>query len=704
MPAQRLNISISGMHCTSCAQLIQRSVGKIPGIAEVNVSYANENALVTADPAKEKEIIDRINSMGYRADLITDQTLSLTENRRQAELSTIKRKFIIAAVLSAPIMFVPAIYGLGLSTLVQLFIGRDFYKGAWSALLMKTFNMDSLIAIGSTTAYVFSLINLAAGKGELYFETSAWLITFVTLGKWLEARAKEKASEAVKKLVKLQPKTARVINKTEETDMELDKIQPGDIILVKPGETIPLDGVITDGQTTVDESTITGESVPIDKNTGDGVTGGTINRLGAFEFKVTHTSESTTLKKIIRMVSEAQSSKAPIQAMADKVSAWFVPAVIGVAVLTFVFWIVFVQASLTTSLLAFVSVIVIACPCALGLATPTAIMVGTGVGAKNGILIKGGEPLEIASKVDTVVFDKTGTLTMGKLTVTDIKPLTTGIKPEEILRIAGSLERQSEHPIGKAIYEYAFVKTKILEVNNFIAVPGNGVQGRIGNQEYFLGKDNNPETREYEEQGKTVVTLKKKGRNLALIALADQIRPESKNTVNILKKMGLKIMMISGDNYRTAKAVADNLGIDEVLAGVKPDEKAGEIKKIQSAGHTVAMAGDGINDTPAMAAADVGIAMGSGTDAAIETGNIVLLKNDLPGIYKALKLAKMTMNKIKQNIFWAMIYNLTGIPIAAGVLAGFGLVLRPELASLAMAMSSVSVVTNSLRLKNIRLD
>jgi Cu+-exporting ATPase len=702
--------------------LIQRAVKKIPGVSDVNVNYANEKALVTTNVTGiELNIKKTIDNLGYHAEIVTNENMALEETRHDLELKTIKNRFLISALLSVPIMFLPPVFGLILATPVQFIIGKGFYKGAWSAILTKTFNMDFLVAMGTTVAYGYSIFNLLTGRGETYFETSALLITFVTLGKWLEGRAKSQASSAVKKLIKLQPVTARLVvgNNYEET--EIEKIKSGDIILVKPGEIIPLDGIIIKGSTAVDESVITGESIPADKKTGDKVTGGTVNQTGSFEFKVTKTGENSTLKQIIKMVEEAQGSKAPIQAFADRVSTWFVPAVMVTAGITFIFWFVFAQASLTTALLAFVSVIVIACPCALGLATPTAIMVGSGLGAKNGILIKGGEPLEIAGKVNTVVFDKTGTLTTGKIKVTDITRLNSQITIHNILKIAGSLERQSEHPIGKAIYEHA-IKTlsithpptpslnlregeMLMTVEEFSAIPGQGIKGIIGKKKYFLGRANNddPQAMKLENEGKTVMTLTENGKPVGIIAVADEIRKESAQAINQLQKMNIKVYLLSGDNQRTTAAIAQELGIEHYMAQIRPEEKLGEIKRLQKSGQIVAMVGDGINDTPAMATADLGIAMGSGTDIAMETGDMVLVKNNPLDVARAINLSKKTMGKIKQNMFLALIYNLSGIPIAAGVLAPFGLLLKPELAGLAMAMSSVSVVTNSLRLRNVKL-
>jgi P-type Cu+ transporter len=701
-----INISISGMHCTSCALLVQRAIKKIPGIIDVNVNYANEKAVVKSEkPGIVKQIVTAVKNLGYGAEVITEENFAVSQLKHEKELTEIKKRFILAAILSAPIMFLPPVLGLILATPVQFLIGKGFYKGAWSALLMKTFNMDFLVAMGTSVAYFYSLINLLTGQGATYFETSALLITFVTLGKWLEGRAKNQVSEAVRKLIKLQPITARMVSGSGYREVEIEKITTGDTILVRPGETIPLDGIILRGTTAIDESMITGESLPIDKKAGDQVVGGTINQMGSFEFKVTRTSEKTTLKQIIKMVQDAQGTKAPIQDLADRVSSFFVPVVMIAAGVTLIFWLI-TGSTLTTAVLAFISVIVIACPCALGLATPTAIMVGTGIGASNGILIKGGEPLEIAGNVNTIVFDKTGTLTSGKIKVTDVRSLNSKFSIPNILQITCSLEKLSEHPIGKAIYDDAREeKTELLNVTDFTTIPGSGIRGIIGKKEYFLGRGKNKiaEAEKLENEGKTVMTLAENNKPIGLLAVADEVRKESREAVNKLHQMGIKVYMISGDNLRTATAVAGSIGIDQVFAEVKPEDKALEIKKLQNLNQTVAMVGDGINDTPAMAAADLGIAMGSGTDIAMETGNIVLVRNNPLDVARAINLSKRTIAKIKQNMFWALIYNLLGIPIAAGALTGVGLVLKPELAGLAMAMSSVSVVTNSLRLKQMKL-
>ncbi len=596
----------------------------------------------------------------------------------------------------------------------------------WSALRMKTFNMDSLIAIGTSTAYFYSLINFVIyfadnnsllGLGgakipELYFETAAFLITFVILGKWLEKRAKGKTSDAIKKLMGLQAKTARVVKNGTTQDIPINDVMNGDVILVRPGEKVPVDGKIIKGTSSIDESMLTGESLPVEKNAGDTVVGATINKTGSFEFAATRVGSETTLAQIIRLIEEAQGSKAPIQAFADKISAYFVPIVIGIAILTFIVWYFLLGSTLAFALMAFTAVIVIACPCALGLATPTALMVGTGKGAEQGILIKGGEPLESACKVNTVVFDKTGTLTHGKPVVTDIISLSE-MDEDEVVEISASLEKSSEHPLAEAIINYAedeMIDTQ--EVTGFKAIPGHGVQGAVNGNIYYMGNRKlitdvvglpverfNRKLVRLEEMGKTAMLLASKEKVLGIVAVADTVKETSKEAIEALKKRKIDVWMITGDNERTARAIASQVGITNVLAEILPENKAAEVKKLQESGKKVAMVGDGINDAPALAQADIGIAMGSGTDVAMETGGIVIIKNDLRDVVTAFDLSKETMQKIKQNMFFALFYNVIGIPIAARVFMGIGLVLKPELAGLAMALSSVSVVTNSLLIK-----
>ncbi|EKD78543.1 MAG: hypothetical protein ACD_41C00329G0001 [uncultured bacterium] len=561
-----------------------------------------------------------------------------------------------------------------------------------------------------------SLLGVNGEKiGDLYFETAAFLITFVVLGKWLEARTKGKTSDAIKKLMGLQAKTARVIRDGITQDIPVEAVIHGDHVLVRPGEKIPVDGTIVTGSSAVDESMITGESLPVEKQVDDTVIGGTINKTGSFEFVATRVGNETALAQIIRLIEEAQGSKAPIQNLADRISAKFVPIVIGLAIVTFVVWFFVLGADLSFALMAFTAVIVIACPCALGLATPTALMVGTGKGAEHGILIKGGEPLEAACSITTVVFDKTGTLTKGKPAVTDVVP-TAELVADEVLTIAASLEKLSEHPLAEAIYTYAQEAGRTLvEVQQFQAIPGHGVQGVIVGQKYFFGnrklitervglslESMHPRIMRLEEQGKTAMILADATQVLGIVAVADTVKDTSRTAIARLLKLGIEVYMITGDNQRTAAAIAHQVGITNVLAEVLPEHKASQVKMLQDAGKKVAMVGDGINDAPALAQANLGIAMGSGTDVAMETGGIILMKNDLTDVVTALQLSRETMGKIKQNLFFALFYNVMGIPIAARVFVMLGLVLKPELAGLAMAFSSISVVGNALLLRLFR--
>lgn len=743
---KRIQLSLSGMHCSSCAGLIEKSLKKVPGVKEANVNFAAEKASVLLDEAitPKETLIEAVKKTGYGANFPDERDPEAEGKKRRADIKHLFTKFAISFVLSFPMIYfmlmdffkwIPGtaialpyvgVISLILTTPVQFLIGKSFYKGMWSALRMKTFNMDSLIAIGTSVAYFYSLINFAlfylntgsviglngAKIPELYFETAAFLITFVILGKWLEAKAKGQTSEAIKKLMGLQAKTARVIRGGVTQDIPVDQVISGDVVVVRPGEKVPVDGEISRGSSALDESMITGESLPVEKHEGDNVIGGTINKTGSFEFTATRVGSETTLSQIIRLVEDAQGSKAPIQAVADKISAYFVPAVIGLALLTFVVWYFFLGATLSFALMAFTAVIVIACPCALGLATPTAIMVGTGKGAENGILVKGGEPLEQACKINTIVFDKTGTLTKGKPEVTDVDSVSQ-VDRNTLLMIAGSLEKQSEHPLAEAIYKAAETQNLSLqEVSNFSAIPGHGVQGTINDVVYYLGNRKlmtdvlklsvdsiNAQMSRLEEQGKTAMILASKEGVVGIVAVADTVKETSAEAVASLTKMGITVYMITGDNQRTAQAIARQVGITNVLAEVLPEDKANEVKKLQQLGKKVAMVGDGINDAPALAQADLGIAMGSGTDVAMETGGIVIIKNDLRDVVHAIDLSKETMWKIKQNMFFALFYNVMGIPIAARVFFGFGLILKPELAGLAMALSSISVVSNSLLLR-----
>jgi len=741
--------SIRGMHCASCSLIIENALAKTEGVKEAHVNFAAEKASVLFDRSKlsQEGIREIIKKAGYGAVLLTDSNEGEERELKRKEIDAYFRKFIAAAVLSLPMLYfmladfirgVPgaeflmpymAVSSFILTLPVQFVLGAAFYRGMWSALRMKSFNMDSLIAIGTTTAFIYSSVNyigyFAANNSligiggekipDLYFETAAFLITFVLMGKWLEAKAKGSTSDAIGKLMGLRAKTARIVRNGVTSDIPVDDVVSGDIILVRPGEKIPVDGEIVSGSSAVDESMVTGESIPVEKGKGDGVIGATINKLGSFEFRATRVGAETTLSRIIRLIEEAQGSKARIQAFADRVAAWFVPAVIGAAVMTFIVWYFVLGATPGFAMMAFTSVIVIACPCALGLATPTAIMVGTGKGAENGILIKGGEPLEAACKIGAVIFDKTGTLTNGKPEVTDVVSLSEMSK-DEVLTIAASLEKLSEHSLAEAIYSYAnALKLELMKVASFRAVPGHGVAGVIHGKKYLFGskrmvsslgeKDGAKMEKlvsSLEKDGKTVMVLSDGKNILGLIAAADRVKETSKTAIRKLEKMGLEIFMVTGDNARTAAAIAEQLGIKNVMAEVLPEDKAGKVKELQARGLKVAMVGDGINDAPALAQADLGIAMGSGTDVAMETGGIVIISNDLNDVETALRLSRETIGKVRQNMFFALFYNVIGIPVAARVFAGIGIVLKPELAGLAMALSSVSVVTNSLSLRFFR--
>ncbi|MEI6039760.1 MAG: heavy metal translocating P-type ATPase [Candidatus Berkelbacteria bacterium] len=718
-------IQIIGMHCTSCAANIENSLLKIPGVIDADVNYASEKATIDVkeDFSDDNTLIKTIVNGGYKAVLINKKNDNQMDHMHHDHDKMVWRNFLWAASLSLPLiifMFLPMnpyirIISLILATPVQFIIGASFYKGMWQGLKNKTFNMDSLVAIGTSAAYFFSIYNFFH-DGALYFETSALLITFVLLGKFLEAKAKARTNDSVKKLVGLQAKTARIITNGKIQDIPIEEVKIGDIILVRPGEKVPVDGVITKGSSTLDESMVTGESLPVDKTIGNNVIGATINETGSFEFRAEKVGSDTLIAQIIKFVEEAQGAKAPIQAFADKVSSWFVPAVIVIAILTFCIWFFALNIGFEKSLLFATAVLVIACPCALGLATPTAIMVGVGLGAKYGILIKGGEPLEIAQKVNTIVFDKTGTLTEGKLVVTDIElnPKSELRNPNEILKIAASLEFGSEHPIAEAIINKAKKDNiKLVEVTNFKAIAGHGITGEIDDKKYYLGNrklmidnkikidDFNDKIEALESQGKTVMILAS-DTIIGLIAVADTIKTTTKQAIAKLRSIGLTIYMMTGDNARTANAIAKEIGINHILAEILPEQKAQEIKKIQNGNHIVAMVGDGINDAPALAQADLGIAMGSGTDVALENGQIVIIKNDLINIITAIELSRKTFSKVKQNLFFALFYNTLGIPIAAGAFAGLGLVLRPEFAGLAMALSSISVVTSSILLKSFK--
>lgn len=715
--------NISGMHCASCALTIENNLKKLPGVKAANVNFATQKAIVDydCDDCDDQKVINTIKESGYQASLEDkdEETVDHSQKVREQEIKKERNLFILSAVLSLPVLvlsmilrdtsFQSKVIQSLLAGLVQFYVGFRFYRGMYYAAKNKTANMDTLIAVGTSAAYFYSLATTYIIEGEVFYETSALLITFVVLGKWLEARAKGKAGEAIKKLLGLQAKTARVIRDSKEIDIPVKEVKVGDIIVVRPGEKVPVDGEIIEGYSSVDESMISGESIPVEKKVGDFVVGTTINKTGSFKFTATKIGKDTVLAQIIKIVEEAQSSKAPIQKFADTISGYFVPTVVAIAFITFISWYFLALSPFVTALLAFTAVLVIACPCALGLATPTAIIVGTDKGAENGILIKGGEDLEIANKIHTIVFDKTGTLTKGEPEVTDIVSFTNN--QNDLLQLAASIEKNSEHPLAEAIIKKAKKENlNIIEPKNFEAIAGQGVSGEIEGKQILVGNEKlmekfnitisekvkNEKVR-LENEGKTVMIIADGNNIIGLVAVADTLKETTKEAIQELHQLNIKTIMITGDNKRTAQAIAHQVGIDEVLSEVLPEDKASEIKKLQQQGLKVAMVGDGINDAPALAQADLGIAMGGGTDVAIETGGVVLIKDDLRDVVRSIKLSKMTMNKIKQNMFWALFYNSVGIPIAA---LGF---LRAEFAGLAMALSSVSVVVNSLLLKRKKL-
>ncbi len=746
MPPVRTIVSITGMHCANCAALITRKLNETPGVQEATVNYATSRAHIRFDDrqATPPDLIAAIRKAGYDGIIADDTDRDGEQKRRQAEVRAYRNTFTLSAVMSTPLVFFMVLSLLPVSALpspllsavenwmgivsfllatpVQFYLARGFYRGAWSALRMRTFTMDSLVAIGTTTAYVFSVINLLrhalmertilVPMHDLYFEVSALLITFVLLGKWLEARAKGHTSMAIQSLVALQPKTARVVRNGQTIDIPMEEVMVGDTVHVRPGEKIAVDGIVIGGSSSVDESMLTGESMPVEKKNGDRVYGATMNGNGALELRAERLGSESALARIVRFVEEAQSSRAPLQDFADRVASWFVPLVIGSAVLTLVIWLL-LGADLTFSLLAFVSVIVIACPCALGLATPTAIMVATGRGAELGILIRGGQPLQAAENVDTIVFDKTGTLTHGKPEVTDVVVLDPMMNPLAIMHIAASLERPSEHPLAASIVRHAAATNlELAPVEDFLAVAGQGIEGTINGKQYLLGNrtmmahrnisvDASVEQKLFflEDTGKTAMIVADETHVIGIVAAMDTLKETSKEAVTELKRMGLTPYMITGDNFRTAQAIAKQVGIVTVLADVLPEQKAAKIRELQKNGRIVAMVGDGINDSPALAKANLGIAMGSGTDIAMDTGDIVLVRSDLRDVATALALSRAAMTKIRQNLFFALAYNIIGIPIAARAFVHWDILLRPELAGLAMAMSSVSVVTNSLLLR-----
>lgn len=736
-------ISLEGIVCASCVQKVEKALFGLRGVSRAAVNLATGRVRVEYFPAitSLKEIGRVVESAGYKVHELTEAEDSADIERilREKEYRALRLKFFSAFVLAVIIFlgsmkhwfpwapgFLQNFFVLWiLATPVQFVMGWQFYRGAWATLRHGNTDMNTLIAVGTSAAYFYSasaalfpsLFERAGVRPEVYFDTSAFIIALILLGRMLEAGAKGRTSEAIRKLMGLWPKTARVIRDGAETDIPVDEVQAGDIVLVRPGERIPVDGVVVEGRSAVDESMITGESLPVEKEAGREVIGATINRAGSFTFRATKVGKDTALAQIIRLIQEAQGSKAPIQRLADVISGYFVPAVIGIAAITFIIWMFFgPQPRLTFALLNFVAVMIIACPCALGLATPTAVMVGTGKGAELGILIKGGEILETAYKIDTVVFDKTGTLTKGEPEVTDIFAVSS-LSPEDVLRYAAAAEKLSEHPLGEAVVKMA--KEKRLELEravDFIALEGHGVEAKVGEKKILLGNEKLFRDRgiplsgfahraaELSRDGKTVIYAALDGLPAGLIAVADTLKENSAEAVRRLKSLGLDVIMLTGDGRMTAEAIARKAGIDNVIPDVLPDGKVQEVKKLQAQGKRVAMVGDGINDAPALAQADIGIAIGTGTDVAMEASDITLIRGDLTAVVQAMALSRRTIRTIKQNLFWAFIYNVVGIPVAAGVLFPFfGILLNPIIASAAMAFSSVSVVSNSLRLRRAKL-
>lgn len=738
-------LKITGMTCAACAARIEKVVGKMDGVEGISVNLATEKATVTFDTTKTDLAVikEKIEKTGYGAlDIVEKKVVDEDKLRKEKEIKVLWTKFIVSMVFAVPLLYFamgsmiswlhfpiptllnpmqyPLNYALMQSvlTIPIIIAGYRFYTVGYKAIINRSPNMDSLIAMGTTAAIVYSIYSVylisigdfGAVEG-LYFETAGVIITLILLGKYLESVSKGRTSEAIKKLMGLAPKTAIVIRDGKEFEVPIEEVEIGHIILVKPGEKIPVDGVVLEGNTSIDESMLTGESIPVEKKAGDQVYAASINKNGMIQFKATKVGGDTALAQIIKLVEEAQGSKAPIAQMADIVSGYFVPIVFVIAVAAFLAWFLSGE-SLVFSLTIFIAILVIACPCALGLATPTAIMVGTGKGAEYGILIKGGEALETTHKINTIVFDKTGTITEGKPEVTDVITVN-GVERDDIIQIAASAEKGSEHPLAEAIVKAAEKEgLEFLKVDHFEAIPGHGIEVEINGIHVLLGNrklmdEKNISLVQLEDQsdslaseGKTPMYIAMNQKISGIIAVADVVKESSLKAIEKLQSMGLEVAMITGDNRRTAEAIAKQVGIDRVLAEVLPQDKSNEVKKLQAEGKKVAMVGDGINDAPALAQANIGIAIGSGTDVAIESADIVLMRSDLMDVPTAIQLSKSTIRNIKQNLFWAFGYNVIGIPIAAGLLHIFGgPLLNPIFAAAAMSLSSVSVLTNALRLK-----
>ncbi len=723
----RLELAVSGMSCAACAARVEKAARKVPGVVAASVNFALGRLTVEAGPdTSAAAIAAAVRDAGYEAAVAAGGQAGQDRERvaREAEIGRQKRLFVISALFSLPLALhmvldifmwhIPLLanpyFQLAMAVPVQFGAGWQFYRDAAVVLRHGSANMSVLVALGTSAAFLLSLYNTLAGLGHVYYETSAILITLIILGRVLEATARGRTSEAIRKLMGLAAKTARVLRDGAEEDIPIDQVRVGDIVVVRPGEKIPVDGIVTAGDSAVDEAMLTGESLPVDKKPGDKVYGATINKFGTFRFEAQRVGSDTALAQIIRVVEQAQGSKAPIQRIADVIAAYFVPAVIAVAVLTFAAWLfVLAPGDTTRAILNATAVLVIACPCALGLATPTAIMVGTGRGAETGILFKGGEHLERTHQLTAVILDKTGTVTNGRPELTDV--ITLEGSEKDLLALVAAAEKASEHPLAAAIVQGAEAKgiAPAGEAAEFAAVPGAGVTATVAGRNLAVGTrrlmgDRGvdiaaalAEVERLESEGKTVMFAAVDGRLAALLAVADTVKDSSREAIAALADMGLEVWLLTGDNRRTAEAIARQVGIEHVMAEVLPADKAAQVERLRAEGKIVAMVGDGINDAPALAAADVGIALGTGADVAIEAGDVTLMRGDLRGIAAAIRLSRATMANIKQNLFWALAYNVVGIPVAA---AGY---LSPVLAGAAMAFSSVSVVTNALRLRRVKL-